>query len=231
MAALQIEPLGDAAAIVRCRDSATAQALARALVSAAPAWLQDAVPAYAAVGVYFDPLCSTLADVGEYLHAITPADNAPPATGARHRVPVCYALGLDHALITDTLQLDIPEVIALHCSRAYTVMAIGFVPGFPYLAELPEALRGLPRLATPRVQVEAGSVGLTGVQTGIYPLPRPGGWPILGRTPLTIVEESDDYFPIRVGDTVQFHAIDEDEYQRRFGEKLESKFRTRSRPE
>src|SRR4029077_12105528 len=99
--------------------------------------------------------------------------------------------------------------ILLHTSIEYTVYAIGFVPGFPYLGYLPEKLCGVPRLASPRLKVEPGSIGLTGRQTGIYPLPRPGGWNLIGRTPLTIVDVADSYFPLRVGDVVRFDRIDE----------------------
>ena len=98
--------------------------------------------------------------------------------------------------------------------------AIGFVPGFPYLGYLPAELCGVGRLPSPRLRVEPGSVGLTGKQTGIYPLPRPGGWNILGRTPLTLVDVADGYFPLRVGDRVRFSRIDEAEYHRREGERI-----------
>ena len=84
--------------------------------------------------------------------------------------------------------------------------AIGFVPGFPYLGYLPAELCGVGRLPSPRLRVEPGSVGLTGRQTGVYPLPRPAGWNILGRTPLTLVDVADGYFPIRVGRHGAVHA-------------------------
>src|SRR5947199_152200 len=82
--------------------------------------------------------------------------------------------------------------------------AVGFVPGFPYLGYLPAELCGVGRLPSPRVRVEAGSVGLTGRQTGVYPLPRPGGWNLIGRTPLVVVDVAAGFFPLRVGDAVRF---------------------------
>ena len=111
-------------------------------------------------------------------------------------------------------------MIHLHHETEYTVYAIGFCPGFPFLGYLPPALCGVPRLETPRPRLESGSVGLTGRQTGIYTEPRPGGWDILGRTPLELVNVVDGYFPLQTGDKVQFVRIDEVEFQRLKGERL-----------
>ena len=96
----------------------------------------------------------------------------------------------------------------------------GFCPGFPYLGYLPDELCGVPRLASPRVRVEPGSVGLTGRQTGLYPLARPGGWNLIGRTPLTVVDVAAGYFPIRPGDRVRFRPVARAEYNTLAGERL-----------
>jgi inhibitor of KinA len=116
--------------------------------------------------------------------------------------------------------LPADEIIRLHSETEYTVYAIGFCPGFPYLGYLPPALCGVPRLDSPRKQLEAGSVGLTGRQTGIYTEPRPGGWNIIGRTPLELVNVADGYFPLRTGDKVKFTRIDEKEFDRLKGKRL-----------
>ena len=113
------------------------------------------------------------------------------------------------------------EIIRLHAETVYTVYAIGFCPGFPYMGYLPPALCGVPRLEAPRLRVEAGSVGLTGRQTGIYTEPRPGGWNLIGRTPLELVSVADGYFPLRTGDRVRFEAIDSATYERLKGKRLE----------
>src|SRR5262249_6395078 len=105
-------------------------------------------------------------------------------------------------------KLSAEEVIRLHTSTEYTIYAIGFCPGFPYLGYLPAALCGVPRLESPRLRVEPGSVGLTGRQTGIYTEERPGGWNLIGRTPLQLVDVAGGYFPLRTGDRVRFEAID-----------------------
>jgi inhibitor of KinA len=112
------------------------------------------------------------------------------------------------------------DVIRLHTAGEYTVYAIGFCPGFPYLGYLPMELCGVPRLETPRLKVEPGSVGLTGRQTGIYTEARPGGWNLVGRTPLELVHFTDGYFPLRTGDKVHFERIDEAEFDRLCGKRL-----------
>jgi len=129
-------------------------------------------------------------------------------------------MNYDLKSIAARLQLSEADVMQHHLDAVYTVYAIGFVPGFPYLGYLPAELSGLPRLAEPRLRVPAGSVGLTGRQTGIYPLERPGGWNILGRTPLELVNLEDEYFPLQVGDEVRFTRIDEAEYAQLAGERL-----------
>src|SRR5207248_2091760 len=105
-------------------------------------------------------------------------------------------------------------------SVEYVTYAIGFCPGFPYLGYLPERLCGVSRLESPRLRVEPGSVGLTGRQTGIYTEARPGGWSLIGRTPLTLVGVESSYFPLRTGDRARFVRIDELEFERRRGERL-----------
>jgi inhibitor of KinA len=127
---------------------------------------------------------------------------------------------LDLERVAGQVGLTAAEVIRLHAETVYTVYAIGFCPGFPYLGYLPGPLCGVPRLPAPRLRVEAGSVGLTGRQTGIYTEPRPGGWNLIGRTPLQLVDVADGYFPLRTGDQVQFIRIDEAEFRRLLGQRL-----------
>ena len=140
--------------------------------------------------------------------------------GRLHEIPCCYDRQLDLARVAQHLGLSPGEVIRLHLAAEYTVYAIGFSPGFPYLGYLPEALRGVPRLPAPRVRVAAGTVGLTGLQTGIYPEERPGGWNLIGQTPLQLVHVADGYFPLRTGDRVRFVRIDETTFRQREGERI-----------
>lgn len=216
-----LTPLGDTAVLAYLPDEAAAVRVAAAVRTAAPGWLLDVVPAYASVGVFFDADRIGLRDVLSWLEALdVGASPATAAPGRLHTIPVCYERQLDLARVAEHTGLTADRVIELHTGTEYTVYAIGFVPGFPYLGYLPAELRGVSRLPSPRVRVEPGSVGLTGTQTGIYPLPRPGGWNLIGRTPLTLVDVADGYFPLRVGDRVRFRRIDEAEYGRLDGERL-----------
>src|SRR5262249_5290396 len=140
--------------------------------------------------------------------------------GRTHRVPVCYQLGEDLGRIAEHTGLSREAIIDLHASVEYRVYAIGFCPGFPYLGYLDPRLADVPRLTRPRLRVPAGSVGLTGRQTGIYTEPRPGGWNLVGRTPLELVNVAAGYFPLETGDRVRFEPIDVPTYERLFGQRL-----------
>lgn len=216
----ELEFLGDQGMLARFADETSALAWAETVRRANPSWLLDVVGAYATVAVYHDP---TRIDLGELRSTLANIrlEAGSMNAGRRHRIPCCYERGLDLDRVARYTGLSRDEVIRLHLSIEYTVYAIGFCPGFPYLGYLPEPLCGVPRLESPRLRVEAGSIGLTGRQTGIYTEPRPGGWSILGRTPLTLVDVATDYFPLRTGDRVRFVRIDETEYTTREGDRLE----------
>ncbi len=221
---MTIQPLGDQAVLVKLPDEAAAVRFATAVQTAAPVWLQDVVPAYATVGVYFDADRIRLSEVADWLPTITfrSAKGRSFAERKATIIQVCYEMNLDLARVAEATSLTPERVIELHAAAEYTVYALGFVPGFPYLGYLPSPLRGVPRLSSPRVRVDAGSVGLTGQQTGIYPLARPGGWNIVGRTPRILVDVADGFFPLRVGDRVRFARIDEAEFARQNGERLQN---------
>ena len=129
----------------------------------------------------------------------------------RWSIPVCYNedFGPDLTECARELGTSVEELIAQHCQWAYPVYGIGFLPGFLYLGDVPESLQ-LPRRSEPRMKVPAGTVGLAGMQTGIYPQTSPGGWQLLGRTPIKLFDPTQDPpCAIQVGDEVQFYAIDE----------------------
>ncbi len=217
--------LGDEAVLGYFADEAAAVRFAAGLRAVNPPWLLDVVPAYASVGVFFDAAQIRWADVVRFLAAgadwATGSHSAPPVMPfCELRIPVCYEMQLDMGRVCEATGLSRDEVIRLHTTTIYTVYAIGFVPGFPYLGYLPPPLCGVNRLPTPRLRVEPGSVGLTGRQTGIYPLPRPGGWNLIGRTPLVIVDVVAGFFPLRVGDRVEFERIDERQFRELEGERL-----------
>lgn len=218
---MTLTPLGDQAILAAMPDEASAVRLSAAVRAANPGWLEDVVPAYASVGVFFDADRVDSGTVISWLQSLPKGGSAASAlSGKSIVIPVCYEMGPDLARVAKLTGRSTDEVIALHSGPTYTVYAIGFVPGFPYLGYLPKELTGVPRLESPRVRVEPGSVGLTGKQTGIYPLPRPGGWNLIGRTPLTIVDVEDGYFPLRVGDKVRFERIDSARFEQRVGKRL-----------
>ena len=162
----------------------------------------DVVPAYVSVAVFHDPERTGLEALAEKLRGLGPGPSSATTAASLQVIPCCYDLGPDLARVAEHRRLSLAEVIARHAGSEYTVFAIGFCPGFPYLGYLPAELSGVPRLPSPRLRVEPGSVGLTGRQTGIYPLERPGGWNLIGRTPLTLVDVEAGYFPLRAGDRV-----------------------------
>jgi inhibitor of KinA len=219
---MTLTPLGDQAVLAYLPDEAAAVRFAAAVRAANPPWLQDVVPAYASVGVFFDADAVNTAAVNGWLRTLPVAPPRHPATPPprTHTIPVCYEMAPDLPRVCGVTGLSADVVIRLHTAAEFTVYAVGFVPGFPYLGYLPESLCGVPRLESPRVRVEPGGVGLTGRQTGIYPLPRPGGWNLIGRTPLTIVDVADDFFPVRVGDRVRFERVDEARFAELAGERL-----------
>lgn len=218
---VEFVPLGDQAALASFPDERSAVAFALAARRANPSWLVDVVQSYASVAVYFDLQRIRFRTVAEQLRQLEVRPTADSAgQGRLHHVPCCYEFGLDLCRVAHGTGLAAEEVIRQHAATDYTVYAIGFCPGFPYLGYLPPGLCGMPRLDQPRLRVEAGSVGLTGRQTGIYPLPRPGGWNLIGRTPLELVHIADGYFPLRTGDQVRFVRIDEAEFRRLAGQRL-----------
>ncbi len=215
-------PLGDQAALAYFPDETAALHFAAVVRRAADPWLVDVVQAYTSVAVFYDLDQINFAAVAEHLRRLDrEKSQAETVTQARqHRIPCCYEFQLDLPRVAQHTGLQPEDIIRLHTETEYTVYAIGFCPGFPYLGYLPPALCGVPRLPAPRLQVEAGSVGLTGRQTGIYTEARPAGWNLIGRTPLKLVDIADGYFPLRTGDRVRFERIDEAEFDKRLGERL-----------
>jgi inhibitor of KinA len=212
-------PLGDAAVLAYLPDEPAAVRFAAAVRAANPPWLEDVVPAYASAGIFFDADRTRTSDVMHWLETL-PVPATQGVAGRAFTIPVCYEMQQDIARVCEHTGLSADDAIRLHTGSEYTVCAIGFVPGFPYMGYLPNELCGVPRLASPRVRVEPGSVGLTGKQTGIYPLARPGGWNLIGRTPLVLVDPADGFFPLRVGDRARFERVDETRYRELEGERL-----------
>lgn len=202
---MRLEPYGDGAFLIRGLGQHEASQVAEGL--RAQAGVLEAVAAYGEVLVTGEPDLSNLR-LGQ------------ASQPTRWTIPVCYEMGPDLEEVARMLGCSVRDVVKAHTSTAYDCLAIGFCPGFPYLGPLPEAIAGLPRRATPRVRVDPGSVAITGDQTAIYPAATPGGWHLIGLTPLEIVNEAEDYFPIRTGDRVRFESIPAEEFSARMGQRL-----------
>jgi inhibitor of KinA len=218
---MDLTPLGDQAVLAKFPHEADALQFAAAVRAAALPGVVDVVPAYFSVAVFYDVMQTRYAELAPRLSQLD-AQRHEAEPGRCHVVPCCYDLGPDLARVAEHTRLSPADVIRLHAGTEYTVYAVGFCPGFPYLGYLPERLCGVPRLPSPRLRVEPGSVGLTGRQTGIYPLERPGGWNLIGRTPLRLVDVAAGYFPLRPGDRVRFEAISPAEFERLQGQRLPS---------
>jgi inhibitor of KinA len=176
----------------------------------------ETVPTFRALLVYYDgarigyeALCTTHADRAEQSASAT----LPPARLVE--IPCCYdpELGLDLVAAAERLDLSVDELVRLHAGAEYLVYFVGFTPGLPYMAGVPERIQ-LPRLTTPRVKVPAGSAGLGGAQFCIYSVESPGGYWLLGRTPLRLYDpEAVEPTLLRAGDRVRMRPIDRAEYE------------------
>lgn len=174
----------------------------------------EAVPAYGSLTVYFNDKVSGAA-VRSWLLNLSAQilDTFNPLTrttdGKLVIIPVCYdpSLGIDLGWVAAHLNLSIEDIINLHNSIQYRVYMIGFIPGFPYMGTLPTALE-VPRKQSPSMKIPAGSVAIAGKQTGIYPAEVPGGWQVIGRTPLKMFDPSQSSCSfLNAGDIVQFKPI------------------------
>jgi KipI family sensor histidine kinase inhibitor len=214
---IDLKPLGDRAFLARFARESEAQRWASAVRSTIPG-LVEVTLAYVSVAVFLDPDRVDPVELERALQAIKPA-KGHPKSGPLIRLPVLYD-GEDLTEVARLLNLTEPEVIKRHSGTDYFVYAVGFLPGFPYAGYLPADLAGLPRLETPRLKVPAGSVAIAANQTGVYPGESPGGWRLIGRTPLRIVDVDRGFFPIKAGDRLRFEPIGEGEYRARLGDPL-----------
>ncbi|NVK02363.1 MAG: 5-oxoprolinase subunit PxpB [Oceanospirillaceae bacterium] len=220
---IRLEPAGERAAILYLGSVISEQSAAR--VSAAVELLQDSfgsalidiVPSYTSILLTYDinhynyfsfkhAVCSALSELAE-----NPMSRSPSRIV---EVPVYYGeeVALDLAEVARSTGLSGDEVIRLHSQQHYNVYAIGFAPGFAYLGLTPKELR-VDRKKTPRLKVPCGSVAIADNQTAIYPSVTPGGWQIIGRTPMSLIDwQSESVSPFTVGDAVRFRAVDKETF-------------------
>ena len=180
-------------------------------------YIRDLIPAYSALTIVYDTVSIRKSQPSAFewirnlvIRAIEQAPEHDPPASKEVVIPVCYdpSLALDLEELSRQKNLSPETIIALHCSTTYLVYMIGFLPGFSYMGSVDPQLI-TPRKAQPRIKVPAGSVGIAGEQTGIYPFESPGGWNIIGQTPLALFEaRRDQPALLETGDRIRFVPID-----------------------
>ena len=180
--------------------------------------IKDLLPTYRSVIVYYDPLLITFEELKDIVEKNCKIDDTNVDSMKKFivEIPVLYGgeYGPDIENITTHNNLSIEEVIKVHTSGEYLVYMLGFTPGFPYLGGMDKRI-ATPRLKTPRTKIPGGSVGIAGEQTGVYPIESPGGWQLLGRTPLNFFDPNNEKpFLINAGEYIKFVQISEEEYHK-----------------
>ena len=180
--------------------------------------ITEVVPTYTTVCIHYDPLVLRYEQVLDWIRGLELPQTLTGAETEKRliRIPVCYGgdFGPDLAFVAKHSGLTEDEVIRRHCQPEYLVYMLGFLPGFAYLGGMDDTI-ACPRLLSPRTKIPAGSVGIAGSQTGIYPLVSPGGWQLIGRTPYRMLDLREDKteFRLSAGDFVKFYPISESRYR------------------
>ncbi|GEK60247.1 allophanate hydrolase subunit 1 [Marinococcus halophilus] len=218
---MNIVPIGDHALSVQLENvispsvNRRVHRLYNALKQEQPTGIIECLPSYCALTVYYDPLkikyerlCETIDTI--FLHM----NDELEKTIRTYYLPVCYdvSLGQDLERLAAEKELSVEKVVELHSDADYFIYMLGFTPGFPYLGGLNERLH-TPRLETPRGKVEAGSVGIANAQTGIYSIDSPGGWNIIGKTPVPLFNvNSEEPALLAPGHLLRFEPVSHNEY-------------------
>lgn len=220
---LKYSPVGDRALLVKFGDTINldinrkVHALSKAVEEARIQGAEECVPAYASLLVYYDPLKTSYERM---VFELKDLESRLDEYGAKMEtrmivVPTVYgdSFGPDLAAVAEYHKLTEAEAVRLHSETEYVVYMIGFIAGFPYMGKVPDAI-ATPRLEIPRLKIPAGSVGIAGNQTGIYPCESPGGWQIIGRTPLVLFNPYTEQPALfQPGDRVRFKPVSKKEYQ------------------
>lgn len=220
MAGFRVTIAGDSALnlefsrIISAETSALIRVAAQNLSDDPIPGIVELVPTFCSLMVYYDPLMTTYDEIVQKLQGkLRDLDTADLRLKRIVEIPVCYGgeFGPDLPTVAKHAGLSEKEVVEIHSSQDYLIDMLGFLPGFAYLGGLDPRLH-TPRLATPRTQIEAGSVGIGGTQTGVYPLPSPGGWQIIGRTPIRPYDPNREN-PIlySAGEYIRFVPVSDDE--------------------
>ena len=214
---------GDSALLIEFGDAISLEvnrkviALSEAILKAEIRGVEELVPTYRSLLVRYNPLKTTYEQLVFRIKDLekTFKELSPEIKGRKIIIPVVYGgeYGLDLSYVAEYHGLTEEHAVKLHSEREYRVYMVGFVAGFPYLGEVPDEI-ATPRLETPRLKVPTGSVGIAEKQTGIYPCEAPGGWRIIGRTPLKLFDHlQQPPALLKAGDTVKFKPISEKEFK------------------
>jgi KipI family sensor histidine kinase inhibitor len=218
---MDIVPIGDQALSVQFENvispsvNRKVHRLYEALKKEQPAGISECVPGYRALTVYYDPIQVQYEYLYDLIHHVfVRMDEESEASMNTYYLPVCYdvSFGQDIERLASENELSVDEVVELHSSSSYFIYMLGFTPGFPYLGGLDERLH-TPRLETPRAKVEAGSVGIADAQTGVYSIDSPGGWNIIGKTPVSLFNTANDEPALLTpGHLLRFEPVEYKEY-------------------
>ena len=223
-------PLGDQAILIQFPQQVNesihsmVQGISKRVEQESFEWLVEIVPAFASVAIHYDirkllhhtnPYLAVEKEITRMLKSKKSFENIPSREVA---IPVLYGgeTGPDLEEVAERNNLTPEQVISYHTEARYTVYMLGFAPGFPYIGGL-NAKIATPRKSKPRLRIPAGSVGIAGEQTGVYPIETPGGWQVIGQTPEALFRPQNEAEPtlLKAGDTVRFYAISEEEFQER----------------
>ncbi len=218
---VSFSPLGDQAIVVQLSDQIDEQTekhirkLSTLLENRPPQWLVEVIPAFITVTVFYDPCMALYNDVKtELTELLTQLGQDLPVESRTIEIPVCYGgdFGPDLEFVAQHNHLTTRQVIDIHTSGNYSVHMIGFAPGFPFIGGMSDKIAA-PRRETPRLRIPERTVGIAGMQTGVYPIETPGGWQLIGRTPIRLfLPEKEIPSLLRAGDQIVFKEISKAQY-------------------
>ncbi len=206
--AILIKPKGDGVSLQLIHESS--QIIAKTSITG----VVDIIPAYKSIAIVYNRILNDLHKEIDILSKAFRNISVENYSPKKHVIPVCYELGLDWEEVEMHTGLERDRIIQIHLAESYTVAMMGFLPGFLYLSGLKDRI-ACPRKQEPRSRIPAGSIGIGGKQTGVYSLESPGGWQIIGRTPLSFFDvRKDPPMDVRAGDQVVFERISEKEFSK-----------------